>query len=124
MRTVVVSLGGSVLSTEKGFNVDFAKKFIALLNSYNDTRFIIATGGGYVNSSYVDSLRDSVEVFSLDEIGLAFTKINALALKVMLEHKVDDVSPVIPNTLGEVRSAAASHRVVIMGGMLERSTGP
>ena len=122
MKTIVVSLGGSVLSTEKGFNIGFAKKFAELLKSYRNTRFIVATGGGYVNASYVNSLRDSVDVFSLDEMGMAITKINALALKIVLEHSMDDVHPVVPDSLGEVRRAHASHRIVVMGGLLEGVT--
>jgi predicted uridylate kinase len=122
MKTIVVSLGGSILSTEKGFDVDFSKEIAAMLNGYKDTRFIIATGGGYAAGSYVDSLRGSVDVFSLDEVGMAITKINALALKVILERRVGDVHPIIPDTLGEVRKAAASHRVVVMGGLLEGVT--
>lgn len=114
---ICISLGGSVITNEKGINVSYIERLANLLSKSKNS-FIIIVGGGYPNRLYVDSVRNHIKSeIVLDMIGLSFTRINALVVKDFMEQKVD-THPNIVADLDDLKSAVKSSRVVLMSGML------
>ena len=115
MQTLCISLGGSVVSNKDGLNVDYLRKMSALLKKHKDKKFIIVTGGGYTNRKYIELLRKSgAGEFLLDEVGIAFTKVNATAAKAFFE----DAYPNVVSSLDELKKAHMSNRIVFCSGLL------
>ena len=115
-KAICISLGGSVVSQEKGVNVEYISKFLSVLSKCRSTKFIVVVGGGYVNNIYVDSLKGTVNShLPLDEIGILISRVNAFAVKSFAEGKLD-VYPNVICSVDEVQSALMSHNVVLSGG--------
>ncbi|MGC8662262.1 MAG: UMP kinase [Candidatus Micrarchaeia archaeon] len=115
MQTLCISLGGSVISNKEGFNVAYLHKMSILLNKYNDKKFIIVTGGGYTNRKYIELLRKSgASEFVLDEVGIIFTKLNAIAAKVFF----NDAYPNIVSSLDELKKIYVNNRVIFVSGLM------
>jgi len=105
MQTICISLGGSVISNEKGFNVVYMCNMSKLLNTFMGLRFAIVTGGGYIGRRYIEALRsEGASEFQLDEIGIAFTKANAIAAKSFFK----DAYPNVASSISELKEAYAS----------------
>lgn len=117
MNTICISLGGSIISRRNGVNVSYVRKLSRLLKKHSKNKFIITVGGGYANSLYIKSARQVIRnELVLDEIGIAITRINALIVKDLLSDM--DVYPNIVTGLDELRQAAVSSSIVVMGGLL------
>ncbi|MBW1786212.1 MAG: UMP kinase [Deltaproteobacteria bacterium] len=78
LKTVVISLGGSIIVPEE-IDVPFVAAFKELLVNVGDTRFIVICGGGRICRTYQDAARqvgaDSGN--DLDWIGIRATRLNA-----------------------------------------------
>jgi uridylate kinase len=122
MKTMCISLGGSVISKKTGVNVSYARKLYRLLNEYkNRYRFIITVGGGYATKLYVQSSKQFIKNnLVLDEIAIAITRINALMLKDLLSDL--DVYPNVVSDLNELRMATGNNSIVVLGGLLPGMT--
>ncbi|MEM3839320.1 MAG: hypothetical protein QXF01_01940, partial [Candidatus Micrarchaeaceae archaeon] len=105
MDVICISLSGSMISGEKGVNVDFIKKLADLFRRYSKRfKFIVTVGGGYSNRLYITSTRSIITNNSvLDQIGIAFTRINALVLKDLFSQL--DVYPNVVTTMEELKQA-------------------
>jgi len=77
MKTVVLSLGGSLVCPDKVDTV-FLKKFRDFILSQK-IRFVIITGGGNVCREYQDAASNITEVQDIDNdwVGIASTRLNA-----------------------------------------------
>ncbi len=113
MKTIVVSLGGSIIASD-GLNTSFMEKFSRFIqNIGEDVRFGIVVGGGSVARSYISALRKyGVNDNILDEIGINATRMNALALASFF----DDANSRIPTTVNDAAELSRIYRVTIMGG--------
>ena len=83
MKTVVIKLGGSLITPDK-IDIEFVKEFRDLIKGYLDKfKFIIICGGGRTARKYRDALNYlGVEDFKdLDLMGIAATRINAELMK-------------------------------------------
>ncbi len=118
MNTICISLGGSIISRKSGVNVSYVKRLSGLLRKFsNKYRFIITVGGGYASRLYISSSRQILKNEAvLDEIAIAITRINALIVKDLISDL--DVYPNVVTELGELRMAAKSNSIVVMGGLL------
>lgn len=107
-----------MISGEKGVNVEFIKKLADLFKRYSgEYKFVVTVGGGYSNRLYVDSTRSIIMNNSvLDQIGIAFTRINALVLKDLFSGL--DIYPNVVTSMEELRQAVNTSGVVIMGGLI------
>ncbi len=80
-KTIVLSLGGSLIMPSEKVNVPFLKKFRDLIRQHTARgyRFIIVTGGGDTARRYQQAARTiaAAPAPDLDWIGIAATKINA-----------------------------------------------
>ena len=113
MKYIVISLGGSIISTDK-LNLELMEKFsdtVSDIKSYD--KFGIVVGGGKLARSYISDLkRYNVNDNILDEIGINATRINALALTTFF----DDANSKIPTTINDATEMVHNYRYVIMGG--------
>ena len=81
---VVLSLGGSLVSTKGGIDAGFLKRFGELIASYcNDKRFVIVVGGGKAARDYVQAAEKitNLENSEKDWIGIYATWLNAALVK-------------------------------------------
>lgn len=82
---VVISVGGSLVVTDKGINIDFLKKFhdfiLSQLAKYPNRQFFLVSGGGAIARHYRDAGRDvlghDLTRDDLDYLGIHATKLNA-----------------------------------------------
>jgi uridylate kinase len=113
MNSVVISLGGSIISKER-LNLELMEKFsqaIKLISTYD--KFGIVVGGGKLARTYISDLKKyNVNDNILDEIGINATRINALAMTTFF----DDVNSKIPTTINDAAEMIHNYRYVIMGG--------
>ncbi len=113
-----ISLGGSIVSRRNGVNVSYIRKLSKLLMHYKDKyRFIITVGGGYTTRLYIHSSKQFLKNNAvLDEIAIAITRINALIVKSLLSDL--GVYPNIVTSLHELRMAANTSGILVLGGLL------
>ena len=122
-RTVVISLGGSVLSKKEGYNMKYAGEFCDLIKRHRGEKFLICVGGGNLNREILASLSGKIENKAhLDELGIAATRINALVVKDLLCRLGVDVNDAIPTTLEQFKGMHPLHRVTVFGGLMEGIT--
>lgn len=99
MKRIVISLGGSLISTAEGIDVKFLKKFRALLLSRValGEQFIIVIGGGKVCRNYQAALKAVTSPTSddLDQMGIAATWFNAELVRLIFK---DLAYPRVNNT--------------------------
>ena len=78
LKTVVLSLGGSIIAPEK-LDIDFLKKFRELILSLWEIRTIIICGGGKICRDYQSAAKAVAEISKddLDWIGIGATRLNA-----------------------------------------------
>ncbi len=105
---IVISMGGSILYP---VDLKFIDDLASSLRSIEHRLYII-TGGGKISRDYINEAREygAKEDF-LDEIGIHFTRINALLLIAALGRNVNEK---VPFTTGE--AAVMKERIVVMGG--------
>lgn len=113
MESVVISLGGSIISTD-GLNLKFMESFVQTIRKLEDhCRFGIVVGGGSLARSYISALREyHVNDNILDEIGINATRMNALALSSFLP----DSNSKIPTTVNDAAEFSRIYRFIVMGG--------
>jgi uridylate kinase len=77
-KTVVLSLGGSVIVPEE-IDIDFLRRFKDLVLGFEIYRFIIICGGGKLCRNYQNAARKISEISKddLDWIGIRTTRLNA-----------------------------------------------
>ncbi|MCL4411575.1 hypothetical protein M1329_01410 [Candidatus Marsarchaeota archaeon] len=123
MRIIAISLGGSIIHPEGGFNISYVKRFCEIIKRERGTKFAIAVGGGHAARTAINAVSGEIKnKLLLDEIGIAMTRTNATALKnVMLEQGMD-VAPLVPATLDEFKALHARHRITVFGGFVEGVT--
>lgn len=114
MDTVAVSLGGSFLVKENGVDVAMARELAALLTRVGASRRVLAVvGGGAPARTYIQGARTlGAPETTLDDIGIAVTRINARVLLAALPQAY----PAPPASFDEAILASRSFPVVVMGG--------
>lgn len=117
-KTVVISLGGSLLFPKTGLDVRFAKQFRSLILSYirRGWRFVIICGGGTLAREYQAALKksgvsDSIE---LDWIGIRACRMNAHYLRMIVGNAARRDIITNPSLVRETRFG--SKRVLFGGG--------
>ncbi len=88
-RTVVISLGGSLIVPEAGkVDLAFLKKFRKVVLDFlrnKNNRVIIVTGGGKLNRRYNESVRQLIKPkpIDLDWLGIAATRFHAEFIRIL-----------------------------------------
>ena len=81
MDTVVISIGGSVLVSDRN-DADYLKAIASLLRKLSTThKLYVVTGGGRIARYYILTGRAlGADESTLDELGIAVTRLNARLL--------------------------------------------
>lgn len=114
-RKIVIKLSGSLFKYEDGPEKirEFADFFRRVSSS--GTQLILVAGGGEVSRRYANLARSlGSDEASLDELGIAVSRLNARILLVALR---DIAYPIVPLTLEEVAKFAESGKIVVVGGL-------
>ena len=111
MKSIVVSIGGSVILSEE-INVKFFRTLVSLLKEISmKYKIFVIVGGGNVARKYIKLGRAlSFNEKALDSIGIYVTRINAKILTNIIEKSNDE----IPCTTDEAIKKEAP--IVVMGG--------
>jgi len=111
MKSIVLSIGGSVILSEEA-DVSFFRKLASLLKKMsNNFKIFIVVGGGNVARKYIKLGRDlKLQEKALDSIGIYVTRVNAKILTNILE----DSNKEIPYTTNEAINL--DNQIVVMGG--------
>ena len=119
MKTVVLSLGGSVLVPSLESNtVQRYKK--ALIELSRECSLYAVIGGGGEARRYINAARSlGIDEASSDELGIAVTRLNAALLMGALG---DAAYPKIATTYEEARAFSEHGKIVVMGGVTPAQT--
>jgi len=119
MKTIVMSLGGSVLvpSLESNNIAAYAEMLIRLAERF---RVFVVVGGGGEARRYISAARSlAIDEATSDEIGILVTRLNATLLISALKTAA---YPAVPTSHYEALEAATSGRIVVMGGVTPGQT--
>lgn len=112
---IVLSLGGSLISTEKGIDKEFLEKVKTLLEK-SEFSFGIVTGGGNAARRYADEVRKKGgNEFEADEAAIKATKENA---KELIKALGKTAYPKVCESFDDARTQAKKHKIVVMGGTI------
>jgi uridylate kinase len=111
MKTIVVSIGGSVVLSDEA-DIVFLKKLTDLFKKISaDVKLFVIVGGGKIARQYIGLGRDlSFPEDTLDLLGVDITRVNARVIANLLE----DSNKKIPFTVEE--ALGLQNRIVVMGG--------
>ncbi len=119
MRSLVVSLGGSVLvpSLESNTIAAYAK---VLREIVKRARLFVVVGGGGEARRYIAVARElGVDEGTADEIGILITRLNATLLIAALG---ENAYPKVAESHAEAKKFAESGKIVVMGGITPGQT--
>jgi len=119
MKTVVISLGGSILIPELGKNR--IKAYLAVLKKLAAKhRIFVVVGGGGAARDYIDVARDlGIDEGTADEIGILVTRLNATLLIAALGEAA---YPKVAESHSEAKKFAEAKKIVVMGGITPGQT--
>jgi uridylate kinase len=111
MKTVVVSIGGSVVLSDEA-DVFFLKKLTSLFKRISkDYKLFVIVGGGKISRRYIQLGRElGFDEDTLDLIGIDVTRVNAR----IITNLLGDSNKEIPHTTNE--AVALDFPIVVMGG--------
>jgi uridylate kinase len=119
MKTVVISLGGSILipTLEKNKIKEYVPVLEEIAAHY---RLFVVVGGGGEARRYITVARDlGIDEGTSDEIGILITRLNANLLVAALG---DRAYPKVAESHSEAKKFAESKKIVIMGGITPGQT--
>lgn len=114
MKTVVISLGGSLIIPDE-IDYNFINNFKDTILKFKNIKFVIVTGGGRVAREYINGLKKeglSQRMQSL--IGIAVIRLNA---RFMSNFFKNNASSTIPNSLKEIKDLLSKNNIVFAGGL-------
>ncbi len=119
MKTVVLSLGGSILFPTLANNT--LRSYVPVLRQLaQQYRLFVVVGGGGGAREYIGAVRGlGIDEGTCDEIGILVTRLNATLLIAALG---DAAYPKVPVSHSEAIAAAATGRIVVMGGITPGQT--
>jgi len=94
MKTIVLSLGGSLIVPDK-IDIDFLKNFKKIVENYikKDYRFVVYCGGGSIARKYQEAASRAVKLNNedLDWLGIHATRLNAHLLKTLFKNYAEEM---------------------------------
>ncbi len=113
---LVLALGGSLLRPEESERHAWLSSLASLLSDC-DTTIGIVVGGGAPAREAIELAKPVIDdVASLDEIGIAATRLNAAIVAQILQGADLDVCAGIPSDVVSAARGLEAHNVVVMGG--------
>ncbi len=119
MKTVVISLGGSILIPELEKNK--IREYVPVLEEIAaHHRLFVVVGGGGEARRYITVARDlGIDEGTSDEIGILITRLNAMLL---ISALGDRAYPKVAESHGEAKKFAEAGKIVVMGGITPGQT--
>jgi uridylate kinase len=119
MKTVVISLGGSILIPTLEKNK--IKEYVPVLEEIaaHHRLFVVVGGGGEARRYITVSRNLGIDEGTSDEIGILITRLNANLLIAALG---DQAYPKVAESHAEAKKFAESKKIVIMGGITPGQT--
>lgn len=115
MKTIVLSLGGSLIIPDK-INIKFLEKFKKIIRKHYKThRFVVVCGGGVIARKYISALKEenkSEKEISLS--GIRATRMNALF---MMQFFGKEANGTLPKDMLEVKSNLKKNNVIFCGAL-------
>lgn len=112
---VILSLGGSLINTERGIDEKFLNEIKGIVNK-SSFSFGIVTGGGKAARAYANAVREKGgSEFDADQAAIRATKENARAL---IKALGDLCYGKVCNSFDEAKKQAGKFKVVVMGGTI------
>jgi uridylate kinase len=94
-KTIVLSLGGSIIIPKTGFNLRFLKNFKKMILDFTAEgyRFIIVCGGGATSRVYQDTVKQISELVpeDIDWLGIHATRLNAQFMRTIFREWANPV---------------------------------
>ena len=114
-KTVVISLGGSLIVPEKT-DFKFLSKFKRELRKYYPShRFVVVCGGGTIARRYISALRkEGKSKKELANAGIKATRMNATF---MIQFFGKEANDSLPKNMKEIKSNLSKNNVVICGAL-------
>ena len=119
MKTVVISLGGSILIPELENNRIEAYLPVLEKISARHRLFVVVGGGGGARDYIAVARRLGIDEGTADEIGILVTRLNATLLIAALG---DAAYPKVAESHSEAKKFAESKKIVVMGGITPGQT--
>jgi len=119
MKTVVISLGGSILiPTLESHTI---REYVPVLKKIaKHHRLFVVVGGGGEARRYIGISRDlGIDEGTSDEVGILITRLNATMLIAALG---DTAYPKVAETHAEAKKFGESGKIVVMGGITPGQT--
>ncbi len=119
MKTVVISLGGSILIPELEKNK--IREYVPVLEEIAaHHRLFVVVGGGGEARRYITVARDlGIDEGTSDEIGILITRLNAMLL---ISALGDRAYPKVAESHGDAKKFAEAGKIVVMGGITPGQT--
>jgi uridylate kinase len=119
MKTVVISLGGSILIPTLEKNK--IKEYVPVLEEIaaHHRLFVVVGGGGEARRYITVSRNLGIDEGTSDEIGILITRLNANLLIAALG---DQAYPKVAESHAEAKKFAESKKIVVMGGITPGQT--
>jgi len=112
MQTIVISLGGSIITPDK-IDTKFLKQFKNTINKFKHYKFIIVCGGGKTARNYIEAgKKENLSIKDLSLLGILSTRLNAELVAEMFNQ---DTVPITNNQLYRMKE-----RIIVCGALGER----
>lgn len=113
---LVIKLGGHLISTRSGLNLNLLKSYANLFStSFDGGRWCIVVGGGEEARKYIQAARSlSLGEALSDIIAVRITRIHARILAALIGEKAHQK---IPETLEQIIELSSSGKLVVSGGL-------
>ena len=115
MKTVVISLGGSVILPDKP-DLKFIDNFKKIVRKhYKKYRFVVVCGGGSIARRYINSLeREGKSEKELALAGIRVTRMNAQLLMQIFGKEANDS---LPANMEQVKNNLKKNKIVFCGAL-------
>lgn len=115
MKTIVISLGGSLIIPDK-VNYSFLHKFKATVRKFYKThKFVVVCGGGEIARKYISSLtKEHKSKYDISQAGIRATRMNALF---MTQFFGKEANSQLPRYMEEVKEQLKKNKVVFCGAL-------
>jgi uridylate kinase len=116
MKTVVISLGGSLIVPDK-VNFQFLDRFRKeLRKNYKTYKFVVVCGGGSIARKYISAIKaDKGSTMEESLAGIRVTRLNALALMQLFGTK--EANDFLPLDMKQVKNSLRKNNVVFCGAL-------
>ncbi len=114
-KTVVISLGGSVIIPDQ-IDFQFLEKFKKILQKhYKNWKFVVVCGGGGIARRYIEALvKEGANEHNISEAGMRATRMNAMFL---MQFFGKEVNAHLPKDMHEVKNNLSKNNAVICGAL-------